>query len=298
MKRILFVPLAALLAMTACSEMDPTAPEFAPAFSSGVSSGGITPATLTVNISGEGPQVCMDPRVNPDPENLIWTGFKVDPPVGGSQFGITYALSGPENEYLAWSAIPSVVVHAVLVKGGSDSYVYYYNPPALWSDAGLHSPPVGSGNTPAISHFVFCYTTTAAFEGCTPGYWKNRGITTGDWGLTGYAPDQLLNTVFTFDAAISSLGTSTMLQALDFGGGSGVLGGARNLLRAATAAILNASHEDVGYAMTAAEVLAAVNAALDKGMDTDSQWRARMLALATTLDTHNNAGCPLGAMRD
>jgi hypothetical protein len=239
----------------------------------------------------------MDPRVNP--EGLEWTGFKVDPPVGGMQFGITYELSGPENKYLAWSAISTVLVHAVLVKGGPDSYVYYYNPPSMWSDAGLHSPPTRSGNTPAVSHFVFCYTTTAAYEGCTPGFWKNRGITTGDWMETGYAPGDLLNAVFTFDnEAINGLGTSTMLQALDFGGGSGVPGGARILLRAATAAVLNASHDDVGYAMTTSEVLDAVNAALDKGMDTDSQWRARMLQLASELDAANNAGCPLGAMRD
>jgi hypothetical protein len=295
MKRILFVPLAALL-LSACSEMDTTAPQFTPSFSTGASTGGVAPTMISVNIPGEGPQVCMDPRVNPN--GLAWLGFKVDPPAGGSQFGITYALSGSENQYLAWSAIPSVLVHAVLVKGGSDSYVYYYNPLPSWADAGLHSPPVGPGNTPEISHFVFCYTTTVVHEGCTPGFWKNRGITTGDWLETGYAPGQLLNTVFTFNhTAINSLGTSTMLQALDFGGGTGVLGGARNLLRAATAAILNASHDDVGYAMTATAVLHAVNTALVKGSDTDNQWRARMLSLATTLDMHNNAGCPLGAMR-
>jgi hypothetical protein len=50
--------------------------------------------------------------------------------------------------------------------------------------------------------------------------------------------------------------------------------------------------------MTATEVLDAVDAALAKGIgESDNQWRARMLALATTLDMHNNAGCPLGAMR-
>jgi hypothetical protein len=80
---------------------------------------------------------------------------------------------------------------------------------------------------------------------------------------------------------------TTLLEALNFGGGSGVAGGARILLRSAVAALLNSSSPDVDYTMTTAEVIAAVNAALASGS------RATMLTLAAELDTDNNLGCPL-----
>jgi hypothetical protein len=65
------------------------------------------------------------------------------------------------------------------------------------------------------------------------------------------------------------------------------LGGAKILLRAAVAALLNAGHSGVDYPRTTAEILADVNAALSSGN------RNTMLALATALDDDNNLGCPL-----
>lgn len=126
-------------------------------------------------------------------------------------------------------------------------------------------------------------TTTAppGFEGCTPGFWKNH---TSAW--VGYTPGQTLESVFDLPDSLG-LDNKTLLEALNFGGGSGVKGAAQNLLRAAVAALLNAAHPDINYPMTAAEVIAQVNAALA------SNNRATMLGLATTLDTQNNAGCPI-----
>jgi hypothetical protein len=119
-------------------------------------------------------------------------------------------------------------------------------------------------------------------EGCTPGYWKNH---LDAW--VGYSPDQTVNSVFT--GALPSVGTSTLQQALSFGGGPGVLGAEQILLRAAVAALLNAANPDVDYALTTAEVIADVNAALASG-DRDT-----ILELATELDALNNGagGCPL-----
>jgi hypothetical protein len=64
-------------------------------------------------------------------------------------------------------------------------------------------------------------------------------------------------------------------------------GAAGNLLRAAIAAQLNARHSDVGAPLTAAAMVASVNAALASG-DRDA-----MLALASELDRNNNLGCML-----
>ena len=83
------------------------------------------------------------------------------------------------------------------------------------------------------------------------------------------------------------LDNRTLLQALNFRGGSGTTGAARILLRTAVAALLNSAHPDVDYPRTTAEVIADVNAALA------SHDRSTMLALAAELDDDNNLGCPL-----
>jgi hypothetical protein len=120
--------------------------------------------------------------------------------------------------------------------------------------------------------------------GCTPGYWKNH---TDSWAGTGYSPGQTAGSVFSGASAFPTLAAKTLLQTLDGGGGSGTEGGARILLRAAVAALLNAAHSGVEYPRTMAEILADVNAALG------SNSRSTMLALAAELDSDNNLGCPL-----
>ncbi|MFP5286084.1 MAG: hypothetical protein ACLGI9_10140 [Thermoanaerobaculia bacterium] len=121
-------------------------------------------------------------------------------------------------------------------------------------------------------------------DGCTPGYWKNH---TESWAGTGYSPDQTTGSVFSGASAFPSLASQSLLQSLQGGGGSGTLGAARILLRAAVAALLNAAHDGVDYPRTTAEILADVNAALT------SNDRNTMLALASELDSDNNLGCTL-----
>jgi hypothetical protein len=120
--------------------------------------------------------------------------------------------------------------------------------------------------------------------GCTPGYWKNH---TESWAGTGYSPGQTTGSVFSGASAFPTLASQSLLQSLQGGGGPGTLGGAKILLRAAVAALLNAAHSGVDYPRTTAEILADVNAALT------SNNRNTMLALAAELDSDNNLGCPL-----
>jgi hypothetical protein len=121
-------------------------------------------------------------------------------------------------------------------------------------------------------------------QGCTPGYWKNH---TDSWAGTGYSPGQTVGSVFSGASAFPSLASQSLLQALQGGGGPGTLGAAKILLRAATAALLNAAHSGVDYTRTTAEILADVNSALT------SNSRDTMLTLASELDGDNNLGCPL-----
>jgi hypothetical protein len=118
--------------------------------------------------------------------------------------------------------------------------------------------------------------------GCTPGFWKNCTI---HWQPTGYRTTQTVRSVFSLGNCCTSLGNSSLLSALSFGGGGGVCGAAQNLLRAAVAALLNASSPEVDYPFATQEVILSVNAALQ------SCDRATILALASELDRNNNLGC-------
>ena len=126
-------------------------------------------------------------------------------------------------------------------------------------------------------------------EGCTPGYWKNH---TDSWQEA--APGDLFGSAYT--SARANVAGVTLLDALSLGGGSGLDGAARILARAATAAWLNAAHDDVGYPWRRVGpgedgrpgLVATVNAAFE------SNDRETMLALAAWLDSDNNlAECPL-----
>jgi hypothetical protein len=135
------------------------------------------------------------------------------------------------------------------------------------------------------------------FNGCTPGYWKanydNRDAV--NW-FDGANPDSLIKTVFS--SADGDLdkdpSADTVRDALSYKGGGGLEGAERILLRAASAAWLNIGTGAFDYEFgTEAQLIAAVNAAIDSGSRSD------MLNLASVLDAFNNAEddegihCPL-----
>jgi hypothetical protein len=92
-----------------------------------------------------------------------------------------------------------------------------------------------------------------------------------------------------FTGFLPAVGGEDLLTALQGGGGPGLLGAETILVRAAVAALLNASSGVVKYPFTTAEIISQVNTAVATG-DRDT-----ILALATTIDNANNGvgGCPL-----
>lgn len=120
-------------------------------------------------------------------------------------------------------------------------------------------------------------------EGCTPGYWKANAKKGGsEWPP--YSPGQ---TVGSAGFAAGALNGDTLLDALQYGGGSDLTGATQILLRAAVAALLNAGNATVDYPLSAAQIVAQTNAAIASGD------RATILSLAGTLDGFNNLGCPI-----
>ena len=123
-------------------------------------------------------------------------------------------------------------------------------------------------------------------EGCTPGYWKNH---TDNWEEAN--PGKTTLDMAGFDTSRVS-GDHLLRKALRYRGGRGLAGAERILMRAASAAWLNAAHEGLGYPYRRFNpdylgIVESVNDAID------SDDRGTMLRLARKLDRANNLGCPL-----
>jgi hypothetical protein len=86
-------------------------------------------------------------------------------------------------------------------------------------------------------------------DGCTPGYWRNH---LESWPQTGLAPGDDFDTTFGVDLFDPDI---TLDDAINAKGG-----GVKKLARHGTAALLNALHPAVDYPLSAAQVIAAVQA--------------------------------------
>ena len=192
----------------------------------------------------------------------------------------------------------------ILLNGGFVAYVSDHAPDHTWAqypnaNLGLLSagnytirfehagnPAPSNSSTPSVGYKVGLCTQApppppTGNQGCTLGYWKNH---TGSW--QGYAPGQTLESVFDVPDLLG-IDNDTLLTALNYGGGPGVLGGARILLKQAVASLLNAANGGVGFPLSTADVIAQTNAALA------SLDRGTMVGLGGTFDSLNNLGCPL-----
>jgi hypothetical protein len=130
--------------------------------------------------------------------------------------------------------------------------------------------------------------------GDTPGFWKNHTEVWPD----GVEPTDTLGDWFIFppELDIYTFTDDSLLEALNYGGGPGLAGGARNFLRAAVAALLNAEYYGKwspaeppyvdGYPYSTDEVVDYVNAVLAT-LDRDT-----MLLYAYIFDSYNNQQFP------
>jgi hypothetical protein len=149
----------------------------------------------------------------------------------------------------------------------------------------------GSGRQPASLNWIGAGLSLPpppppGGEGCTPGAWRGGNgdfrwdiASDPDWNPPGGNPfyhDTLFNDYF---APWGSLGGKTMWDLVKQGGGPDP---ARKAARSLVAAYLNASHGDVDYPLTTAELEALWNDAVAGGT---------FLDLHLQLDQLNNLGC-------
>lgn len=169
-----------------------------------------------------------------------------------------------------------------LLGNASATYTFTYSRDFTCKDEGVSNNTaeiVETGANDSASVRVVC--ATSENQGCTPGYWKNH---LSAW--KGYSPGDRVVNVFA-DAAPFVHAQDSLEDALDYRGGRRLSDAAKTLLRAATAALLDASHPGVDYPISVQEVIDRTNYALQSGS------REQILAEKDLLDQYNNLGCPL-----
>ena len=211
--------------------------------------------------------------------------FEIDDPAAGI-VGLIVGPFEPEEFYRIVVQVPAdcndgVVSNTVYVE-------------AFYGDA----EPISAGEKEANAE---CPCQPEGDDGCTPGFWKNHP----DCWCESYNPEDPVANIFTAlqDPNYIDLGgqgkkdkwdvdTDTLMDAINYGGGRGLEGAARNLLRHSVAAILNGCNDNVAYPISDALIIDLVNAALATE-DVDI-----IHELHSVLAEWNEYGCPINAHCD
>jgi hypothetical protein len=93
------------------------------------------------------------------PEGVTWIELKVEPPESGEFTDDTLTViidvfDTDDGQAFDWES--NIGVDAVIVKGGPNANVYFYDPEST-GDTGLHAPVGPSGMFAGLSHISFCY---------------------------------------------------------------------------------------------------------------------------------------------
>jgi hypothetical protein len=151
---------------------------------------------------------------------------------------------------------------------------------------------VAAATAMTTAAIVLAVAAPAGANACTPGFFKNHT----QFFTPTYTTTTTLAAAFG-PLVYPPLANDTLLTALSYKGGTDIDGANRIMLRAASAAILNADNTAIGtlgadYALTDAWVLWYVNLAY-----TESNYRDGILTYAYNLDAYNNSGnCSLGGL--
>ncbi len=213
------------------------------------------------------------------------------PPGSDAEFGVTIVNTGDVDLIVTTSAVEFPGPFTILA---GDTFTDSTFAPCDGDEAcstidilGVLHADYNLDNQYPASDTDCCPCGETGEEGCTPGYWKNQ---TECWEC--YTIDTLIGEVFDVPGApseIAGFANDTLLEALRYGGGKGLIGKTRNLLRHAVAALHNGCDPDVAYPMSESGVIDAVNAALATEDPSEIQ------TLHGTFEMYNEYGCPQDA---
>lgn len=150
----------------------------------------------------------------------------------------------------------------------------------------IFSEPIGKNPESLLWTTAALWVPLPVLTGCSSAVWS--GLPTDIWVLAGANPNQRVRDTFRESAPYGAVGTATLRSALRFRSGPDLLGAVKALVRAGTAAFLNAGHPKIEYPLTQTQVITKVDTALRSGA------AAAILAAAQDLDEANGAACPLG----
>jgi hypothetical protein len=153
MKKNVFFGLTLVLLFAACSKTgDSGSTELK------MSSTGVVPVVVSGSSNG-GNVTCSEAAGAAGMSGYAYTTGKQDYPFSSSSFGNGVEVT-TDGTYVTWSITPPagycVSNVAVIVKGGPNANVYYYND-GQSSDSGLASPLNSSGNPAGLSNLTICY---------------------------------------------------------------------------------------------------------------------------------------------
>jgi hypothetical protein len=149
----------------------------------------------------------------------------------------------------------------------------------------LFSEPVTKNPDALLWEVAALWAPLPVPAGCSAAIWSGLGRDV--WIQAGNHPEERVRDAFRESAPYGPVGVAMLGTAVRFRAGPGLLGAAKELAQAGTAALLNAGHPRVEYPLTKTQVIDRVDAALL------SHDVGGILALAHELEAANGAGCPL-----
>jgi len=222
-------------------------------------------------------------------------------PHPGDPFLPQTRLMNIQGAFPVSAAHPVVTITVNIPFSGDDHCVQadaYYGDastagPYLIHDSGGYNDKLNAGLLAAL---ITCDNDHDKYTGLTAGYYKNH---LGAFAALGINPNQTIGETFGAygdfapGSPYASLANDTLVDALDYKGGSTLLDKAHILLRQAVTGLLNASFPAINYQLTGVQLNFMVHTALyTAGVTKDA---SSLTSLATLLDGFNSAeGVDLG----
>ncbi|HEV2853285.1 MAG TPA: hypothetical protein VHC97_10820 [Thermoanaerobaculia bacterium] len=150
----------------------------------------------------------------------------------------------------------------------------------------IFSEPIGLNPDSLLWVMAALWLPTPVFNACPAEFWSAAPL--DPWAYAGIRPTVKVQDAFREAAFYATLASATLRAATGFHGGPGLLGAAKDLVRAGTVALVNAGHPRIEFPLTQTQVVTKVDMALR------SRDMAAIVKATQELDELNGAaGCPL-----